>query len=74
MLLWGNASTERSGTPVSDESYNINRSIPFYVPDDSCLTVNAYKKCTLSIDEHGLKIQGRIYLNFFAKIPRGEGG
>jgi hypothetical protein len=25
----------------------------------------------ISIDAHGLKIQGRWYLMFFAKIPRG---
>jgi hypothetical protein len=31
-------------------------------------SVNAY------IDAHGLKIQGRGYLMFFAKIPRGSQG
>jgi hypothetical protein len=29
---------------------------------------------TRSIDAHGLKIQGRGYLMFFAKIPRGVKG
>jgi hypothetical protein len=31
-----------------------------------------YKKFTkINIDAHGFKIQGRGYLMFFAKIPRG---
>jgi hypothetical protein len=30
--------------------------------------------CGFAIDAHGLKIQGRGYLMFFAKIPRGGQG
>ncbi len=31
-------------------------------------------QCSKDIDAHGLKIQGRGYLMFFAKIPRGGQG
>jgi hypothetical protein len=34
-------------------------------------TCKMYLKCMGYIDAHGLKIQGRWYLMFFAKIPRG---
>ena len=43
----------------------------FYDGSAGFFSIMAVQSSVLYIDAHGLKIQGRGYLMFFAKIPRG---